>query len=178
MSAIISGLIGGLVATALGAAALRSQKSDPADHSGWKSLRPGWYLHFALLGCLAFVVAITYFFAIGGSARPDAKDQNFYALLLMLGFGAGGVWVLWAGYLRTIAWRGNNIRLSAPFRRDAYYRFSDVVGVSDSFDGAECKLHFTDGQILRVSVYFLGFHDFMDELGSHFSVPRPSQVDD
>lgn len=164
---ILPGVIGGLVAVGLGAAALRSQKPAQADREGWKRLRPGWYLHLALVGCAAFVAVIALFFLTGGSSRADAEDQNFYALLLMLAFGAGGIWVLWAGYLRKVAWKGNEILLTAPFRRDARYRLSEVVGVSDNIDGSECKIHFADGRILRISIYFHGFRDFLADLAAH-----------
>ena len=170
MSAVISGLIGGAIATALGAMALRSQKSANLDVDGWRWLRPGWLIHFAVGGCAAFVLAITYFFSLGGSARSDAAEQNFWAMLILLGFGGGGLWLVWAGYLHKVAWRGNDIRLVRPLRLDAYYRFTDIVSVRPNGDGSELKLKFADARVLRVSPYFHGFRQFEEEMAKRLSL--------
>ena len=168
MSAIVSGLIGGAVATALGAAALRSQKEAEVDANGWRRLRPGWYMHLALGGCVLFVLLVAFFFYTGGSARRDAETQNMWALLIMLAFGAGGLWTLWAGYLRRVAWRAGDIRVSTPLGARTY-RFANIVGVGGNAEGSECKLHMGDGSVVRVSVYFHGFQQFIQALGEHLS---------
>ncbi|HVH49649.1 MAG TPA: hypothetical protein VM760_07210 [Sphingomicrobium sp.] len=168
MSAIVSGIIGGIAATALGAAALRSQKEAALDADGWRRLRPGWYMHLALGGCILFVLLVAFFFYTGGSARRDADSQNFAALLIMLAFGAGALWTLWAGYLRRVAWRAGDIRISTPLGAQTY-RFADVVGVGGNADGSECKLHMSDGSVVRVGVYFHGFQQFIQALGEHLS---------
>jgi len=168
VSAIVSGLIGGLIATGLGTLALRTQKPARADRDGWKRLRPSWFLHFIVLGCLAFVVVMIYVFAQGGSARADAGEQNFAALLILLGFGAAGLWIFWFAYLHRIAWKGDKIRCRAPFRRDSFFRFSDVTLVDGNSDLSEYKLVFADGRKLRVNTYFHGFTDFMQVLDDRF----------
>ncbi len=170
MSAVVSGLIGGAIATALAAVALRSQKSARTDSDGWCWLRPGWLIHFAVGGCFAFVLAVSYFLWLAGSARTDAELQNFWAMLIMLGFGAGGLWLVWAGYLHRVAWRGNDIRLVRPLRRDTYYRFTDIVSVRPNGDGSEFKLRFADARVLRVSPYFHGFYEFKHEMAKRLSL--------
>jgi hypothetical protein len=168
MSAIVSGIIGGVAATALGAAALRSQREAAIGADGWRRLRPGWYMHLALGGCILFVLLVAFFFYTGGSARRDAHTQNMWALLIMLVSGAGAGWTLWAGYLRRVAWKGAELRIATPFNV-CTYRFADVVGVGGNADGSECKLHMSDGGVVRVSVYFHGFQQFIQALGEHLS---------
>lgn len=166
---VLSGVIGGAIAVALGALAIRSQRAASIGADGWKRLRPGWYLHLALIGCSAFVLVIGWFFLQGGSSRADAVEQDRWALLLMFAFGAGGLWVLWAGYLHRIMWRGTEIRVVAPFGAERRYRYSEIVDMDDSFDGSEVKFRMQDGSVLRISVYFHGFQEFMSELDEHFS---------
>jgi len=173
---ILPGLIGGMIATGLGAVALRSQKLARLNEDGWMQLRPSWMIHTVVGGCLGFVLVIAYFFAGGGSARADASEQNFYALVLMLGFGGAGIYALWTVYLRKICWRGNDIRLTTPFRGVAYYRFTDVVDVGVNMDGSEYKLHFHDGRMLRVNVYLHGFHQFVRELTARLRSRNGSSV--
>lgn len=166
---IASGLIGGAIAVALGTLAIRSQRGPSVDAYGWKLMRPGWYLHLALIGCIAFVLVIGWFFLQGGSSRADAVEQNQWALLLMLAFGAGGLWVLWAGYLRRIMWKGAEIRVIAPFGTERRYCFSEIVDMTEGVDGSEIKLHMDDGSVMRVSVYFHGFQNFMNDIEAYFS---------
>jgi hypothetical protein len=155
MSAVVHGIMGGAIATALAAASLATQREVEADRTGWKRLRPGWYIHSALVGCILFVAAISFFFLTGGSARRDAEEQNFYAFLLMLAFGAGGVWTLCAGYLRRVEWQGESIRVSF-FGTRQFFRFADFVEVKDGLDGSELKFFTADGRVFRVSQYFHG----------------------
>jgi hypothetical protein len=162
MSAIISGLIGGVVATALGALALRTQKTARPDQHGWRRLRPGWLYHLATFGSLVFVVLAGVSIAVG-SARADADEQNFYALLLMLGFGGAGAVLVWAVYLRRIEWKGDEIRVTGPFGQLRRYRFSSVEKITEN-SYSEIKLRMPDGSTLRASPYLNGFFDFMDEL--------------
>ena len=169
MSAIVSGLIGGAIATAVGTLALRTQKPARPDPKGWKRLRPGWFMHAILCGCLAFVFVMIYVFAQGGSARADAEEQNFAALLILLGFGGAGLWIFWFGYLHRIAWKGDAIRCRSPFGKDDYFRFSEVVLVDGNADQSEYKVVFADGRKLRVNAYFHGFNDFMEVMDDRFS---------
>lgn len=164
MSWIVCGLIGGVAATAVGSLALRTQKRAHADEDGWKSLRPGWYLHFLVLGCLGFAGAIGYFFWLGGSARTDAAEQNLVALCLLLAFGAAGIWVYLTAYVRKIEWAGGVVRIRSPWRPQVSYRLSEAVAIRDSLNGAECKIRFADGRSLSVNMYFDGFYDFMADL--------------
>src|SRR5438105_739375 len=102
MGALISGLVGSVVAALLGAAALRSLKPASTDEDGWKRLRPSWHSHLILVLCIALLAVMALFFAIGGSARADAGRQNVIALLLLVSFGATAVWIVWSAYVRRI----------------------------------------------------------------------------
>lgn len=163
MSAVVHGIIGGAVATALAAVSLATQKPVEANRTGWKRLRPSWYIHMALVGCILFIAAISFFFLTGGSARRDAQEQNFYALLLMIAFGAGGIWTLCAGYLRRVEWKDGTVRTSL-FGRERQFRFDEFVDVRDGLDGSELKFFTADGRVFRVSQYFHGSNQLFGAL--------------
>ena len=167
---IASGIIGGVVAVALGALAMRSQRSASVTSDGWKRMRPGWLIHLTLFGCIAFVVAVAYFFAIGGSSQADAREENLAALLLLLGFGTAGFFTWWLGYLRKFDWKGSEIRVIRPLGRTISYCFADVIELTEGWDASENKLHMSDGKTLRVTAYMHGFSDFMQDLGDHFEM--------
>lgn len=167
MSAVVHGIIGGAVATVLAATSLATQREVTADRSGWKRLRPNWYIHFALLACIAFVAVISFFFLTGGSARRDAEQQNFYALLLMIAFGLGGLWTLWAGYLRRVEWQGETIRIRS-LGQERRFQFSDFVDVKDNIDRSELKFVAWDGRVFRVGQHFHGANQLLRALFEYF----------
>jgi hypothetical protein len=167
MSAIMHGIIGGAVATALAGLSLAFQRDVAPGHDGWLRLRPNWLIHFAMAGCVIFVALISFFFLTGGSARSDAEDQNFYALLLMIAFGCGGLMMLWAGYLRRVDWRGETIRVRSP-GRERRFQFADFVAVKEGMDGSELKFLTADGRVFRLSLYFYGAQHLLGELAKAF----------
>jgi hypothetical protein len=173
MSAVVHGIMGGAIATALAAASLATQRQVATDRTGWKRLRPGWYIHTALVGCILFVAAISFFFLTGGSARRDAEAQNFYAFLLMVAFGIGGVWTLCAGYLRRVEWQGERIRIRL-FGRERHFRFEEFVAVKDGLDGSELKFLTADGRVFRVSQYFHGSTQLFRAIFDSFERRRPA----
>jgi hypothetical protein len=165
--AIIAGLIGGVIIAGLGALAMRLRKPASAYPAGWKYLRPGWHLHFMLLACAGFVVAVTYFFIAGGSTRPDAYEENLSSLMVGLSSGAVGLWFLWAAYLCETAWKDSEILVDGLWRKKRRYHYSDIVDIEESCGGLELKLRMQDGSSLRVNVYFHGFQDFLHDLFEH-----------
>lgn len=167
MSALISGLIGGAIAGGLGALALRTQSDARITREGWKRLRPNWLMHFALVGCFAFVGAMGYFFWLGGSARADADKQNLWALLLLLAFAAGGIWTLFAAYLRRVEWVRGTIRVRMPWVPDRHYAFDDIVEVAPNIDGSQFKLIMRGGEIVRLNTYAHGFKELLMAIGNH-----------
>ena len=174
MSAIVHGIMGGAAATALAALSLASQRDVRANRSGWKRLRPNWLIHFALIGCIAFVALISFFFLTGGSARRDAEEQNFYALLLMIAFGVGGLWTLTAGYLRHVEWKGETI-LVRLLGRERRFAFSDFVAVRNGLDGSELKFITADGRVFRVGQYFHGSNQLFCALFESLERRHPEQ---
>lgn len=172
MSWVVSGLIGGVVAIALGVVARRTQKNATMDQHGWKQLRPSWLIHATLLGCLAFAAVIGGFFIMGGSSRSDAEEQNLWALGLLVAFSGAGLWLWWAAYLGRICWKGNQIVVSAPFRDDMRHRFSDIADVTFNADESEAKLHMADGRVIKVNTYFNGFHELMVEMERQYQLAR------
>ena len=167
MSAVAHGLIGRAVATLLLSVSMASQRDARVTASGWNRLRPGWYIHLALIGCTLFVAPISAFFLSGGSARLDAEAQNFYALLLMLVFAAGGLWTLWAGYLRRVEWREETIRVRTPAGVRSF-EFGDYVAIRSGFDGSEFHLMTGDGRVFKLSRHFHGSNQLLRALSESF----------
>ena len=169
MSWMISGLVGGAVATAIGTVALRTRKAARIDANGWKSLRPGWCLHLLVLGCLAFAGAIGYFFWLGGSTRADAGEQNLLAFCLLVASAGAGTWVYCGAYLRKTEWACGVIRIRSPWHQEVSHRFSDVLEMRELGNGNGCTIRFADGRSLSVSVYSEGYHDLLEDLDKAFS---------
>ena len=164
---LLPGLLGGLIAVLLAAVAIRGRRSAGIGRDGFRSLRPGWYLHLALVGCFVMCAVIALFFLGGGSARADADRQHLYAGALGIVFAAAGLWVLWGGYLRQVSWAGDHLRVTAPGRADQLYRFSQLREIGHGLDRADLKLQFEDGRVLRVSGYCHGFDEFMTNMVRH-----------
>lgn len=156
MSALVSGLIGGVVAASLGYLSHARQKAARVDKNGWKGLYPGWLLHGTLGGCTAFVVLMIWLLANGGSTRPDAGEQNLYAIGLALFFASASLYVGWFNYGRSVKWRANEIWVRNAFGREAVYSISDIRSVTINDVSGTYRLKFKNGFVLAVSTYLNG----------------------
>ncbi len=175
MSAVISGLLGGAIATLLVAAARRTQRSARLRGDGWHTLRPGWLLHGAFGLSLALSLFIGWILLNGGSTRPDAETQNLYATGLAIAFGCGAIYMAWVNFGRTIAWRGTEIRISTLFRKDGYVRFEDIQSIAPNEANDDIRLILRDGSKLVLSPYFHGATDLADQVGSFVERPKSQQ---
>ncbi len=156
MSPIISGLIGGAVATLIVWIAAKRQKPGRIDSAGWRTLRPNWLIHATFLGCAGLAALPAYILLSGGSTRADAEAQNFYALLLLLGFGLGALLTAWAGYGRTVRWKGDELRIRTIFGGERVHSFSDIMALKKSDASGVYKIRFGDGSNVSLSTYLHG----------------------
>ncbi|PTQ12114.1 hypothetical protein CLG96_05990 [Sphingomonas oleivorans] len=164
MGAVVSGLIGAVIAAALVALADRGQKPAQAIIEGWRMLRPGWLLNFATAGSAGMAALFGYIFLFVGSSRPDADIQTPYAVILILAFGMAAIYVAWTSYGRTIMWKGNELRVRTSLGREMVCRISDIRSVTKSEMLGEYRLTFHDGSTLRLSAYFHGVKELVARL--------------
>lgn len=129
MSAVVSGLIGGVIAFGIVTLAERTQKSATQSHGGWRVLKPGWLINLTIIGGVALAALMGYFLLSSGSTLPDAATQNGFAALLLAAFIASAFYMAWTGYGRTIMWKGNALRVRAVAGKEVVRRLSDVTHV-------------------------------------------------
>jgi hypothetical protein len=164
MTPVLTGLIGAVTAYLLVTLAERAQRAGLARSDGWTVLTPGWFIKFAILLCAGLAALIAWFFATGGSTRADASTQNLYAAGMLAVFSAGAVYVAWAAYARTIAWRDAELRVRKAFAGEVAHRLSDVTAAERIDARSEYRLTFRDGSNLTVSVYLYGASELIDRL--------------
>jgi len=156
MRVLFSGVGGALAAAILVAWSERRLKPARLDGDGWRTLRAGWLLNGTILGCAATTAATLAFLVSGGSSRPDAAEQNAAAIGLTLAFGAMTLWTAWMAHGRTIAWRGDALRVCAITGGETMWRLSQVSSVRKREASGEYHVLFRDGSRLRFSVHLSG----------------------
>ena len=166
MSAIVSGLIGGVIAAGLCALALHLRGSASTDPDGWRWLRPGWLIYGQTFGPAMIAAFCGVFLLSGGSSRADAGEQNMLAALLMAVFLLMAIYSGWTGLLRRVAWRGDRLRITRPSRGSQVVGFADVASVCRSSALGEYVIRFKDGSSVRLSEYLHGTAELMDALGA------------
>ena len=164
MSALISGLIGAVVAVGLATLVQRRQKSAMTDGEGWKTLRSSWLLNGTFVACVAFTALISYFLLSGGSSRADAQAQNLYALALAIVFGLGAIYLGWTTYGRTIAWNDRELRVRTVAGRESVRSISDVQSIRKSDAHGDYRITFRDGSKLVFSAYMHGANELVAAL--------------
>lgn len=164
MSAVMSGLIGGLIASGLVTLAARTQKSAAKSHGGWRVLRAGWLINGLIICSIALAALMAYFLLSGGSTLPDASSQNGYAVLLFAAFTACAFCMAWTGYGRTIMWKGYDLQTRAVARKAITRRLSDVTNVRKSEMLGTYRITFRDGSGLWFSAYMHGANELLAKL--------------
>lgn len=164
MSAVVSGLVGAVVAFALVTISERKQRSATTTQDGWQALRPGWLLSGTVVGCGALAAFMGYFLLSGGSSRSDAATQNNLALLMLTVFTAGALYVAWTTYGRTVAWKADELRVRAVFGQETVRHFADIVAVSKSEMRGEYRVSFRDGSHLWLSAHLHGVNELVAKL--------------
>ncbi|MEG3123487.1 hypothetical protein [Sphingomonas sp. GB1N7] len=164
MSAIVSSLIGGVIAVGFTALAARTHGKGQLTPDGWKRLRAGWLLKGTIFGSASLVAVMAYLLLSGGSTRPDAAEQNGYVAILVVGFGAIACYTFWSAYGRVIAWRGNELRVRSLTGREFSQKISDITGIIKSEMRGEYRLSFQDGSRLWLSAYLHGAEELVATL--------------
>jgi len=164
MSAVVSGMIGAVVASVLIALAKRTQGASTKLRDGWQALRPGWLIHAAMAFCVGFGGLLSHFLLSGGSSRADASTQNLIALLLFAAAAGGATYVGWTCYLRTIIWKGDELRVRPILGHETARRLSDVAKVTSSEMRGEYRLIFQDGSRIWLSEHMHGARDLIAKL--------------
>ena len=164
MTPILYGLAGAITAYLIVTLAERQQRAGYRGADGWTVLNPGWFIKFAILLCAGLAALIGWFFLTGGSTRADASTQNLYAAGMLAVFAAGAVYVAWAAYARTIAWKGDELRVRKAFAGQVAHRLSDVTAAERIDARSEYRLTFRDGSNLGISIYLHGAGELIDRL--------------
>lgn len=161
---LLSGIVGAAVAGSFAAAALRLRGPASIDRSGWKVLKPSWFLHGSFIALLVCTFLVAVFLISGGSSAPDAATQNIYAMALGVGFGCGATYLGWATYGREVSWSREEIRLRTAVGTDFVRRFSEVFRVTKFELLGEYRVEFQDGSTLRFSQYLGGAQELANRL--------------
>lgn len=160
MSALLSGVIGAVAATALAVAARRWPGGAAPDADGWVTLRPNWLLNGTILVTAGLTGLFVYVLLFVGSSRADAASQMRYLLALAIAFGLGCLYTSWASYGRAIAWKGDRLRVRRRLGGgETLHLLSDLQSIERQDMRNEYRLTFRDGAILRISTYFTGAED-------------------
>lgn len=164
MSAVVSGLVGAVVAFGLVSLAERTQKSATATPDGWKVLRAGWLINGTIIGATALATFTGYFLLSGGSSLPDAATQNRFAAVLLAAFAACAIYMAWITYGRTVMWKGNELRVRSVSGSESLRRISDASKVKKSDIRGEYRVTFRDGSTLWFSAHMHGFSELVAKL--------------
>lgn len=164
MSAVVSGVVGAVVAFGLVSLAERTQKSATSTPDGWKVLRAGWLINGTIVGATALAACAGHSLVTGGSSLPDAATQNSFAALLLAAFGAGALYVAWTTYGRTVMWKGDELRVRSALGSESLRRISDVSEVTKSETRGEYRISFRDGSTLVFSAHMHGAEELMAKL--------------
>jgi hypothetical protein len=164
MRPVVTGLIGAIVTLLILAIAERGQKSAWALSDGWKILRPSWLINFFIILSAGLAGIVTYFFANGGSALPDADKQNAMAALMLAVSGLYAVYCVWLTYGRSVMWNDDEIRVRSVFGGEIMHHISDVEDVTKSELWGHYRITFSDGSRLRVNAYLHGAKELVEDL--------------
>lgn len=172
MSAIVSGLVGALVAGALMVLAERQPQPARGHPDGWRRLSGGWLLNATIICCLAMVALPVFMLLNGGSARPDSATQNMYAVGLAFAFSVMAAAVWWVAHGRRIRWKGDDLVVRDMFGREKNYRFSDLMAFDKREGWGDYRCRFRDQQCLKFSIYLAGARELAEVAGAALRLPR------
>lgn len=169
MLAIISGLLGSLLASYLAHVVIRRHKSVRVSADGWYRLRPDAMIHGLVAGSAAMTGVFVCAWYLGSS-------QVFALALLTATFSFVALYYGCMYYLRTVSWRQNKIRVVIRGCKPTIYNIDDVASARYSRTFAEYHLRFASGDALRISEHLHGFDDLKKRLppplGEPFDVER------
>ena len=163
-SPLYSGLVGAIVATALGYWTITYQEKVERDANGWMALRPTATVHFAFIGSFAFSALMLWLYLFVGSARTDADTQEFMMLVLFAVFGVAAMWTFWSAYLYKVRWKGSKIEFGR-LGRIHRYKVQQIAAKKYVAWRSEYAIEFEDGQRLFFSPYMRGGLELARKLG-------------
>jgi hypothetical protein len=121
-------------------------------------------LHGTFVGSVIFTGLMAYLLLSRGSPRPDAETQNLYFFALAISFGCGAVYIGSIAYGRTIAWKGNQLRVRTLAGRETLRFISDVRYVKKRDLLSDFRIEFKDGSTLTFSPYLSGATELVQRL--------------
>ncbi|WP_294333248.1 hypothetical protein [uncultured Sphingomonas sp.] len=141
------------------------------DESGWKQLRPGFLVYFMLFGCASFVVLAGSFLLTADPTRPDAQEQNFSALLVLIGFAIAGAYPVWIAYGRRVKWKSSMILVRSWTGKERMFLIPELVSMEKRELSEQYRLIFQTGEVVRFSANLRGatqlildIEDYLDSL--------------
>jgi hypothetical protein len=156
VSAIVSGLAAGIIASIVCAVAERRRKAVVVDCFGWRTLRPGRLMIATIVGCCAMAALPAYILATGGSTRPDADTQNIFAALLAVGFGYAAFYASRSAFAQHISWNDRTLRIARSSGPVKEHRLDDAVSIElGEWSGLHC-VRFNDESTVRFSSQLRG----------------------
>jgi hypothetical protein len=147
------------------AIARRTVRNVAADRDGWRTVRPGLYNWAPLVGCAAFALLLFYVYNFVGSALPDAESQMHMCLGLGIASAFGAVLMLWNAFGRTLAWRGDQLRITPLIGASRDRLFAEVAKVRKV--RRDYRVIFADGASIEVSPYMHGASQLLDAIIEH-----------
>ncbi len=166
MSAILSGVAGGLLAAMLAVVAQRKLRPPRLEQDGWQTLRPSWFIHLTLISCSVLLGLFLFALSSFDMTRPDAQEQRLWLLLLISGTAAAVVLAVRTAYSRNISWRGTSVRIRRWFGDEIVRDFSDIASVFRSETSGMYVLQFLDGSRVRFPIYMHGATELVEQLAT------------
>ena len=164
----MSGIIGGMIALALAEGAKRSLKPARVDDDGWRHVRPGWYLHFGLVGMMLMALSFGSIPLLWLTQDPpDSRREWGIALFLAVMAVAAAVAATFMGrryYAQRVRWRDATIEVRDARGREHAFRMVDIASIEmrDGLD--EYRFSFHDGRRFSLSYYHHGAPELIEAL--------------
>ncbi len=167
MSALVSGLIGSVLAITLSVVAQKTGKPVKANAEGWKVLHPGWFINGTLVGSTGMTAFFGYIWLFVGSSRSDAETQMLYVLGLLVAFGFATFYLAWLCHVQIVMWKGNQLRIERLLGSINTVSFGDVSSVRKNEFLGLYRLNFKDGKSVRISKDMQGIDQLLAKLQRH-----------
>jgi hypothetical protein len=160
-----AGILGGIAAAALIALAIRTLRQARLGKDGWYALRPSWFIHVTLVGCILLLALFVWLWFNASEVRRSDPSERLSLALLIIGFGAGAGYLLVTAYARTVQWSDNQLRVRRWFHDDDVRDFSEISSIVRNDVSGAYTLTFTDGSRLQFPIAMHGSKELATTLG-------------
>jgi hypothetical protein len=164
-SAIVSGLIGGLVGTAFLGWAMHNLRAVDANADGWRTIRAGVAIWAPLAGSAAFSLLLLYVYFFVGSARADAESQMMACLGVALAFALGAAALAASAFGQSVSWRAGELRVCPLIGATTLKPLSELASIQLRSWSHMFRLTFSDGYAVELSPYMHGTKQLLDHIG-------------